>query len=38
MPSALAELQERFDLRCVLGNGIDVKVLSEAGRTPTPIC
>lgn len=33
----LRELQERFDLRCVLGNGIDAKVLSEAGARDTDL-
>ncbi len=37
MRSALAELQERFDLRGVVGNGIDVQVLAEAGAADTDL-
>ncbi len=33
----LRELQERFDLRCVLGNGIDAQVLAEAGARDTDL-
>lgn len=33
----LAELQERFDLRGVVGNGIDVQVLAEAGAADTDL-
>lgn len=33
----LAELQDRFDLRGVVGNGIDVQVLAEAGAADTDL-
>lgn len=33
----LAELQDRFDLRGVVGNGIDVQVLAEAGGADTDL-
>lgn len=33
----LHELQERFDLRCVHGNGIDAQVLAEAGAADTDL-
>lgn len=33
----LADLQDRFDLRGVVGNGIDAKVLAEAGAADTDL-